>query len=311
LAPALRWFGDPNPDGGSPWEKGQRLAGLLQRQRTLLILDGLEPLQHPPPGDRQGRLQDEGMRSLLRALAVNNPGLCVVSTRIEVDDLKDFEGVRTVKLTELSKDAGIELLEHLGVHGSVAELKKAVSEYGGHALALALLGEYLKHACAGDVMAGDSLPPVPAETKAGGHARRVLLSYKHWFKDKPELDLLRCLGLFDRPADSKAIAQLRAAPPIEGLTDRLQTLSNRGYLFVVQNLRAAGLLHPPESENPGLLDCHPLVRAFFADEVKSHSVDAWCRFSRSSTGCFSRMFVMGWTRFLDLEGTVIGEGAMV
>ena len=36
-----------------------------------------------------------------------------------------------------------------------------------------------------------------------------------------------------------------------------------------------------------------------------------CRFSRSSTGCFSRMFVMGWTRFLDLEGTVIGEGAMV
>jgi hypothetical protein len=36
-----------------------------------------------------------------------------------------------------------------------------------------------------------------------------------------------------------------------------------------------------------------------------------CRFARGSTGGFSRMFVMDWTRFLDLEGTVIGEGAMV
>jgi hypothetical protein len=47
------------------------------------------------------------------------------------------------------------------------------------------------------------------------------------------------------------------------------------------------------------------------DRVVPTATKSLCRFSRSSTGCFSRMFVMGWTRFLDLEGTVIGEGAMV
>ena len=46
--PALRWFGDPDPGAGHPWDKGERLAGLVRRERTLLILDGLEPLQFPP-----------------------------------------------------------------------------------------------------------------------------------------------------------------------------------------------------------------------------------------------------------------------
>jgi hypothetical protein len=44
---ALRWFGDTDPTAGSPWDKGERLAHLIRQTRTLLILDGLEPLQHP------------------------------------------------------------------------------------------------------------------------------------------------------------------------------------------------------------------------------------------------------------------------
>lgn len=45
---ALRWFGDDDPTKGSPWDKGERLADHIRRSRTLLVLDGLEPLQHPP-----------------------------------------------------------------------------------------------------------------------------------------------------------------------------------------------------------------------------------------------------------------------
>lgn len=43
----LRWFGDTDPTQGSPWDKGERLANFIRQTRTLLILDGLEPLQHP------------------------------------------------------------------------------------------------------------------------------------------------------------------------------------------------------------------------------------------------------------------------
>ncbi len=48
IAAALKDFGDPDPTLGSPWDKGRRLADLMRRERTLLILDGLEPLQYPP-----------------------------------------------------------------------------------------------------------------------------------------------------------------------------------------------------------------------------------------------------------------------
>ena len=43
---ALEWFGDDCPDKGTPWAKANRLANLIRESRTLLILDGLEPLQH-------------------------------------------------------------------------------------------------------------------------------------------------------------------------------------------------------------------------------------------------------------------------
>ncbi|MCH8961797.1 MAG: toll/interleukin-1 receptor domain-containing protein, partial [Bacteroidetes bacterium] len=42
---ALEFFGDPTPDEGSPWDKGERLAKLVGQNRALLVLDGMEPLQ--------------------------------------------------------------------------------------------------------------------------------------------------------------------------------------------------------------------------------------------------------------------------
>jgi hypothetical protein len=42
---ALSWFGDSDPRVGTTWEKGERLAKLVAHRRTLLVLDGLEPLQ--------------------------------------------------------------------------------------------------------------------------------------------------------------------------------------------------------------------------------------------------------------------------
>jgi hypothetical protein len=86
---ALRWFGDTDPTAGSPWDKGERLAHLIRQMRTLLILDGLEPLQHPP-GPQEGRLKDAALQALLVELAAEQPGLCVISTRERVGDLVEF-----------------------------------------------------------------------------------------------------------------------------------------------------------------------------------------------------------------------------
>ena len=103
IAAALTWFGDPDPTQGSPWDKGERLAELIKAQRTLLILDGLEPLQNPPPVET-GKIKDPGLTSLLRELARQNPGLVVITTRFSVDDLKDFldNTVKEIHLENIS-----------------------------------------------------------------------------------------------------------------------------------------------------------------------------------------------------------------
>ena len=46
LDAALNWFGDPGKRVGTAWEKGERLAKLVAHRRTLLVLDGMEPLQN-------------------------------------------------------------------------------------------------------------------------------------------------------------------------------------------------------------------------------------------------------------------------
>ena len=80
LDAALTWFGDPDPRLGTAWEKGERLAKLIAHRRTLLVLDGLEPLQNPP-GPQEGRLREPSLQALLRELAAFNTGLCVITTR--------------------------------------------------------------------------------------------------------------------------------------------------------------------------------------------------------------------------------------
>ena len=73
LDAALTWFGDPDPRIGTAWEKGERLAKLVAHRRTLLVLDGLEPLQNPP-GPQEGRLREPSLQALLRELAAFNQG---------------------------------------------------------------------------------------------------------------------------------------------------------------------------------------------------------------------------------------------
>ena len=278
IATALREFGDPDPDAGSPWDKGERLAQLVTKQRTLLVLDGLEPLQYPPgESGQEGRLKDPGLQSLLRGLARHNPGLCIISTRLAVDDLKEFEGasMQSIDLEDLSPEAGAQLLETLGVDGTPDDLRDAVSEFEGHALALTLLGRYLATVYGGDVRQRDKIAALAGEQRQGAHARRVMESYEGWFEGKPELDVLYIMGLFDRPVDPGALEALLAEPAIRGLTSRVRKLSHEDRQYALANLREARLLAEPEPHAPGTLDAHPLVREHFGERLKEGNPAVW------------------------------------
>jgi tetratricopeptide (TPR) repeat protein len=282
LEAALTWFGDSEPRRGTDWEKGERLAKLVAHRRTLLVLDGLEPLQNPP-GSQEGRLREPSLQALLRELAAFNAGLCVITTRMPVTDIADHEGASALRrdLEQLSSDAGAKLLRAHGVKGEEVELRSASDEFKGHCLALTLLGSYLSDAYDGDIRRrGEVSGRLAHDVRQGVQARKVMESYQTWLGEGPEVSVLRMLGLFDRPADEKALGALLKSPWIPGLTESLTDLRPTERRIILAKLRRARLLAGEDPDNPGCLDAHPLVREYFGEQLRTQQPNAWKECSR-------------------------------
>jgi predicted ATPase len=83
------------------------------------------------------------------------------------------------------------------------------------------------------------------------------------------------LGLFDRPADERAIGTLRRPPAILGLTESLTNLRPAEWRSILARLRRAKLLAGEDPHNPAHLDTHPLVREYFGEQLRSQQAEAW------------------------------------
>lgn len=321
LKAALDFFADNDDDrafaasAAGAYEKGQRLARRVGSRRSLLILDGLEPLQYAPSAPMPGELKDQGIAALLKGLAQQSRGLCLVTTRYSVPDLKAFWQSKAPEheLKRLSTEAGTHLLTTLGAKGAARELQATVEEVKGHALTLQLLGTWLHDAHAGDIRLRHLVKLEEADAEEqGGHAFRVMAAYEASFEREGDsgrraLALLRLLGLFDRPVTADCFDALLKPPAIVGLTDplfagRSQESRSGGFggwvrrLFgakeritcervstavinvSLQRLESARLLtihREPGSGSLLSLDAHPLLREYFARQLREQQPEAW------------------------------------
>jgi tetratricopeptide (TPR) repeat protein len=279
MSEALHFFGDETRGIGlSAWERGRKLADLVRTKRTLLVLDGMEPLQSTYTAVQRGEITDPGLTTLLEELARHNSGLCIVTTREPIASLTDLEfedRVAHIELDYVTPLAGRALLRERRVEGKDDQLEATIKAFGGHAYALQLLGRYLEFfgrseiAAAGDIPAGAEFP------EESRHPRRVMAAYAGRFGEgSAEVELLHVLGLFDRPAERGAIAALRAEP-IADLTERLAALDEGAWQGLLQRLRASGLVAPASGHAPDELDAHPLVREHFGAELRAKHLEAW------------------------------------
>ena len=202
----------------------------------------------------------------------------MITTRLPIADVADHERTSAPRrdLEQLSSDAGAKVLRALGVKGGEAELRSASDEFNGHCLALTLLGSYLTDAYNGEIRCRKEVSErLSHDVRQGVHARKVMESYQTWFGEGPELSVLRMLGLFDRPADEKALGVLLKSPAIPGLTESLTDLSPSEWRTILARLRRARLLTGEDPHNPGHLDTHPLVREYFGEQLRSQRTEAW------------------------------------
>lgn len=290
LKEAITFFGDAadkefaaSPAGA--YEKGQRLARIVGQRRSLLILDGLEPLQYAPTSPTPGELKDGGITSLLKGLAARSDGLCIVTTRYSLPNLKTFWQTTApeIPLTRLSQAAGIHLLKTLSVKGSTSEFEKLVEDVKGHALTLNLLGTYLRDGHAGDIRRRDLIKLEEADAEEqGGHAFRIIEAYAKSFEEDGSsgyiaLAMLRLLGLFDRPMTVGCFNALLEKPVLNGLTELLVGLNEVQRNMACRRLENAKLLtiNTDSSHSLVSLDAHAVVREYFARQVRLKQPDAW------------------------------------
>ncbi len=256
---ALRFFGDGSPLQGLPWEKGERLAGLVAGRRGILLLDGLEPLQC-----RDGTLRDPIILSLLRQLSCRCGGLCVVTSRLALADFAeegDRSGVRHQNVEEISPAVGRALLRSRGVKGHDQELEALVTACGGQALAVELL------ASCPDVRGkpGAAAKTGPIVGARSEHARRVLALLAQQLGNGAEVGLLRVLALFDGPVGMDELDAVLGPPVLPGATDFLQGAPTTFLFRQIQKLRSQRLIKVSDHD-PLTLDMHPIVREYFADD---------------------------------------------
>jgi tetratricopeptide (TPR) repeat protein len=308
---AFAWFDKTAEVPRDPATKGAKLAELVATERTLLVLDGVEPLQQPP-GGFGGEFKDPAMKALLRGLARHNPGLCILTSRTDITDLAPYQhcdgSCLRQPLDSLDPVAARALLRELGVLGPDRELDEAAECFHCHAYDLNLLGNYLAKCTPDrDIRGWQQGFPVleedervhPKPDAAGirvGHGRRMLRSYERWLEPpvssrtwlpawlggrkprrSPALAVLRLLGLFDRPARSDLLDELRAAPVISGLTEALVNLPQDDWLLALDQLQGLALIKckplsiPAEGTRRAVtfaLDTHPLLREHFGAELR-------------------------------------------
>ena len=242
---AVGWF-QLQPKANTAEAKAEGLVHHLRQYRTLLILDGMEPLQNQATGE----LNDYACKDLLRELSVQNAGLVLCTSRVPLADLADVPPLELDNLSEV--DGAQYLRQKFGVQGSEEDLRAASKAYGNHALALTLLGTYLQDHD-GNLSRRFEIDDLPeSDTKPGRHARRVMQSYARLFHGKPEGDILRGLGFFDRPAEREALKLVLRGPLQEA---------------ALVKLRKARLILSADALAP--IDCHPLVREHFGALTKA------------------------------------------
>jgi tetratricopeptide (TPR) repeat protein len=260
---ALTYLSDGRIDLGMYRSANARihlLAAMILGMRLVLVLDGMEAVQHQD-GDQFGSFQAAELREFLGYLAAEEHGsLCLITSRVPLLDLMEYTTHRDRDVDRLTPHDGRALLRKLGVKGSDEALDQVVAEWDGHALTLSLVASYLTIHHGGDVGSLEVIPTSPTALPPSLRIDRILAAYEEHLGDQ-ERGFLLALSAFRRPAPQALLAMLMGFTSAR--TDS-SVLDEQTMEPMVKRLVNYRLLR---TSSDGYHTMHPLVRAHYLTEL--------------------------------------------
>ncbi len=251
---------DPR-DYPSSSAKAHFIAAMLSTGRYLFILDGLEIMQHQE-GDRYGLLKSGDLRDFVEYFArPDHESFCLITSRASILNLMDYMTYTHRDIVRLSPTDGRALLRKVGAKGDDKALDKVVTDWGGHALTLGLIGAYLAEAHKGDVAHIGEIPPPVADEPRYERVHRVLRRYDKHLNDA-ERAFLTLFSAFRTPVHESAFERVfRTKTKATSLNAPVAKLSKAKFKAMVQRLVAYCLLrYDPDAHT---YTAHPLIRAHY------------------------------------------------
>jgi hypothetical protein len=249
-----------------------QLLPVLRRERWVIVLDGVEVVQHET-GPWFGRLMHPELARLVEELAsAPMPGVLVLTTRFPVPTLQTRRHARLIDLSVLDAASARGLLNSLGIQATAGDLDAAATAVGRHAKAVELLGTWLTLCAGGKAERHVELPTVdlPGASAEEQSAARVLAAFQRSLPQET-CDLVALATAFRQPPTEKRLLEYLASDPVRVL---VHGSWQRGYAPFqsrkpgwlggqVEWLVGLRLLERVGGPGPKVIDAHPLVRRGF------------------------------------------------
>jgi hypothetical protein len=248
----------------STWEKTDRIKEYIHQGTYLIILDGLEQMQKSASGDDFGKMIHRECTELLHYFADVSKGLCLITTRYPLKDIKNYEGTvyQKKEVERLELDDARALFKKVGVEGSQEEIDSVIEEYDGHALSLILLTNYLVEDFGGDINKAKDIPPFHSDKEAGGKAHRILLWYERQLGEEQRA-FMRLFSLFRgavREEDFEGVFQAKMETE---MNQALRAMSSFSFKRMVDNLCDRRLISKGQENTYAT---HPLIKNYFKSD---------------------------------------------
>lgn len=267
---AFRYFRLDKPMGTSGVRVGLKLAEELSLRRAVLVLDGLDTLQHVT-GSQLGQLTNDDLRDFLQTLARSGSGTrCIITTRVPLMDLNNYPHSATHDLPPLNLAEGCTLLRKLGVHGGKgddADMETIVERCAGHAITIAVLGAFLVEDYSGDPKRAREffprkLPSLPDERLAA-----LLRSYDKRL-GAAEKQFLTILAAFRHGVEQSAFSPVFRNTSVNNLPNQvLGPLTDIEITTLVDRLIRLQLLR--RDADSGTYSLHAFLRSHYVKQLEA------------------------------------------